>query len=286
MTLQDLKLRLQKNTAFKSELKNFDGDKESMDESEKTQATVSVEEEEDNTSVEQDPGMDSSNHHHEEVPTPPSTPRTPRTPRRSSLSSINKYEYNTFDEEGEVPPPSTPQTPRRHSSISTSTSIGTTPRRSSLKGSNGTPKGARRHSLTFSRDVVVATIVPTPELAKKKSLWFMEKDYEKMRKKISHIANKAQEKGGAGHKYCTRGLENLIRQGSETRRYAAWDAVLDEQENQTFQGAGKDEDALSQSYRSACEESRAEATIRALQDEKEVAEYLSETRNYCRRSSM
>lgn len=185
---------------------------------------------------------------------------SPRSRRRASSS---------------VPPP--PSTPTK------------TPRRSSLKSSNNNGssprKEHRRHSLTFSRDVVVATITPTPDLATKKSLWFEEKDYEKMRKKIHAIAQRAQE--GDGHKYCTRGLESLIRQDSETRRYKAWDAVLDEQEHQVASGlAHYDEDALSQSYRSACEESIAEASIRALQDQKDVEEYLKETRQNCRRSSM
>ncbi|CAJ1956729.1 unnamed protein product [Cylindrotheca closterium] len=209
----------------------------------------------------------------EEVP--PQTSSKSRKSNRSSISSWMQYGCDAFEEgeKGGGPPPRSARTPRR----------------SSLKGSrSSTPKGApRRHSLTFSKDVVVSTIVPTKKLAKKNSLWFMEKDYEKMRKKISHIAKRAQEKGGAEHKkkYCTRGLENLIRQGgSETRRYAAWDAVMDEQANQCS-AEYYNEDAVSKSYRTACEESRAEATIRALQDEKEVAEYLSDTRNSYRRGS-
>ena len=71
----------------------------------------------------------------------------------------------------------------------------------------------------------------------------------------------------------------------ETRRYAAWDAVLDEQEYQAVNDQ-YDDDALSNSYREACETSREEATLRALEDQKAVAEYLSDTRKYCRRMSM
>jgi len=161
-----------------------------------------------------------------------------------------------------------------------------TPRRSSLKGSSGsTPRRQfRRHSLTFSNNVTVATITPTQEMAKKKSLWFEAKDYAKMHTKIHLIAEKAKE--GDGRKYCTRGLEKIMRRETlETRKYAAWDAVLDEQEFQRSVGVD-DDDALSNSYREVCAESREEATLRALKDEKAVAAYLSETRKYCRRMSM
>ncbi|KAL3930630.1 MAG: hypothetical protein SGBAC_011681 [Bacillariaceae sp.] len=187
-----------------------------------------------------------------------------------------KYSYNTYSNEVQ----------RR--SPSPKAAEGRMPRRSSLKGGGGTStarQSRRRHSLTFSTEVSVSTITPTQELAKKKSsLWFEDKDYEKMRDKIFMIAERAQE---GDTRYCTRGLEGIIHRDSETRKYAAWDAVMDEQEYQMESGADYfDEDALSESYRVVCEDSCKDATARALQDEKDVAEYLSETRRYCRRMSM
>ena len=229
-----------------------------MDDVEETEVTLS---EEDETFC----GYDTF----EDVPPVSSTAKLKKC--CSSLQDSNEYGYNTYEEEI-PPPPNTPNTPRMS-------------RRSSLKGGSGTPRQFRRHSLTFCSDVVVPTIIPTPELAKKKSLWFEEKDYEKMHKKIHLIAERAQE--GDSHKYCTRGLENIIRGDSQIRKFAAWDVVLDEQNFQLESGAEYfDDDALSRSYRVVCEESRAQATIRALQDEKEVEEYLSETRRFCRRSSI
>jgi len=184
------------------------------------------------------------------------------------------YGYDTYENQDQ-----------RHSWSADSSRHRKTPRRSSLKNGSGPTRRARRHSLTFSSDVEVTTITPTQKLAKKKSLWFEEKDYEKMQNKIFMIADMAKE--GEGHRYCTRGLENIIQKGSEERKYEAWDAVLDEQENQMQSGADfYDDDAVAQSYHVACEKSRADAANRAKQDEKAVAEYLSETRRFCRRMSM
>lgn len=192
-----------------------------------------------------------------------------------------KYGYNTYDdmeqECSEVPPPPPPSEHQRM------------PRRSSLRCSNGsTPRQSRRHSLTFATNVTVATITPQQELAKKKALWFEEKEYNRIQKKIYLIAERVKQGGEESRKHCTRGLESIIgRNNSETRRYAAWDAVLGEQEYQRQFGVDRlNDDALSSSYREATGESREEATIRGLEDEKAVVEYLSETRKYCRRMSM
>ena len=191
------------------------------------------------------------------------------TSRRDSIASSSRRSSRG----------SSPTTPRRVSNPDGTPTTPRTPRRSSLKGSSG--REFRRHSLTFSNNVTVATITPTSDMAKKKLLWFEDKDYQKMQRKIHLIAEKAKQDSS---KYCTRGLEAIMRRDSETRRYAAWDVVLDEQEYQK-EAAVYDDDALSNSYREACEESRAEATLRALQDEKAIADYLADTRTYCRRMS-
>ncbi|CAJ1956731.1 unnamed protein product [Cylindrotheca closterium] len=269
MTLKDLKLKFQKKQSSSTSSSVGELIKETAsDEVEETEVTL----------TEEDEAFYGYNTFDDVPSTPTVTPKDSvdkygyNTPTTSTFEdSDNKYGYNTY-EEGVPPPPCTPNTPKMS-------------RRSSLKGSSPTPRQFRRHSLTFSSNVVVATIIPTPELAKKKSLWFEDKDYEKMHKKIHLIAERAQE--GEGHKYCTRGLENIIRGGSQIRKYAAWDAVLDEQEYQIQSGAEfYDEDALSRSYRVVCEESRAQAAMRALQDQKEAAEYLSEKPRRSRRSSI
>ncbi|CAJ1960674.1 unnamed protein product [Cylindrotheca closterium] len=125
------------------------------------------------------------------------------------------------------------------------------PRRSSLKGGSDTPRQFRRNSLNFSGDVSVTTITPALELANKKSLWFDDEEYAKIEDKIYMIAERAQE-GGGGRKHCTRGLEKIIHLGTETRRCAAWDAVLLEQESQIQSGAKFfDDAALSRAYQEA-----------------------------------
>mmetsp|Transcript_23724 Transcript_23724/g.58153 ORF Transcript_23724/g.58153 Transcript_23724/m.58153 type:complete len:226 (+) Transcript_23724:72-749(+) len=202
-----------------------------------------------------------------------------------------KYGYNTYSDEEQRRPWSPQALSPSGSSVNSATDGNSNnhrrrmPCRSSLKGGSGTPRQFRRNSLTFVSNVAVTPIIPTPELAKKKSLWFDDEDYDKIQKKILLIVERAQ--GGEGHKHCTRGLENIIQRGTESRRYAAWDAVLHEQQNQIRAGAEVfDDHALSRSYQEACKDSHAEANARAIQDEKAVSKYLSETKFYCRRMSM
>lgn len=192
----------------------------------------------------------------------------------TSEDDVAKYEYNTYEGDEQKSRFETPANNQRM------------PRRSSLKGGSGAPRKFRRNSLTFTSDVVVTTITPTPELADPKSLWFDEEDYNKMHQKIHIIAESAHD-GGKEHRYCIRGLEKMLEPGTQARKHAAWDAVLYEQQTQILSGAEFfDDDALSRSYQKACEESRAEAAWRGQQDENSVKKYLSETRFYCRRMSM
>ena len=106
-----------------------------------------------------------------------------------------------------------------------------------------------------------------------------------MQNEIHFITETA--KVGEDHKHCTRGLEEFIKRDAKTRRYASLDAVLDEQDAQRDSGAKQwDEERIVRSYQKMTAESSAEAMTRALQDEKEVAEYLQDTRNLCRRTSL
>ncbi|CAJ1964961.1 unnamed protein product [Cylindrotheca closterium] len=251
MALKNLKLRFKKNSSSSSDefSKNEQKESSSSLDSDETEITI----------AEEDEAKYGYNTYNDVEP----------------KHSLNPTSYNAVESDSN----SQHQQPQHHHERRMA------PRRSSLRGSNGPRQRARRHSLTFSSEVVVQKITPTQEMAKKKSLWFGEKDYDKMKDKIFMIAEQARE--GNGQKHCTRGLESIILDGSEERKFAAWDAVLDEQEHQIQSGAEHfDEDALSQSYRDACEESRTVATARAQQDEKAVAEYLAETRRYCRRMSL
>lgn len=161
-----------------------------------------------------------------------------------------------------------------------------TPRRSSMKGSSGPKTSKRRGSLTFKENVEVSTITPARDLTKKPSkLWFEEKDYAKMQNEVDFIAECALD-GLTNDKMCTRGLEDIMSAESVNRKYFAWDAVLDEQFKQWDAGETYDGEALSKSYKRVSDESMKLATSRALQDAKEVEEYLAETRRYCRRMSM
>eukprot|EP00980_Cylindrotheca_fusiformis_P018046 scaffold5772_cov101-Cylindrotheca_fusiformis.AAC.5 len=184
----------------------------------------------------------------------------------NSTASISKYGYEDAAPSTPTENPSTPIASRR----------------SSLKGSNG-PRPHRRHSITFSNEVLVSPVVPTTAMIKNNSdLWFQEKDYDRMKQKVYAIADLAAE-GEMDKKYCTRGLESLIKNNS-SQKYGAWDAVLDEQENQLSSG-DIDDQALSTVYRLYTASSQMEAKIRALKDEKAIKKYLFDTREICRRMS-
>jgi hypothetical protein len=217
---------------------------------------------------------------------------------RLSEEDVAKYGYGTYDYEDQEPRLSKEDAVKygydtydyveRPAKVHSHNSQ-RMPRRSSLKGSNpNTPRQARRHSLSFSNSVTVTHVTPTQDLAKEKScLWFEDEDYEKMQEKVIRIAERAKngEMASSGKKYCTRGLEKIMNEDCWTRRYAAWDAVMDEQEYQACNDQ-YDDDALSHSYRLASGVSSEEATLRALQDQQAVATYLADTRKYCRRMSM
>jgi hypothetical protein len=157
------------------------------------------------------------------------------------------------------------------------------PRRSSLKGANG-PRSLRRHSISFSEQVIVTPVVPTTEMVKKKSdLWLQGEDYARIMTKVHTIADRAAD--GGGPKYCTRGLEALILNEEDPQRYEACDAVLDEQWNQVRNGI-YDDKALSRIYKLSSISSKMEAKLRGLQDAKDIRKYTFDSRQHCRRMSM
>jgi len=195
--------------------------------------------------------------------------RSSRQDRSAQTTSIDRDPFGSSER-------SFNNEPNHHTSVR---------RRSSIKGKNPDLPIRRRHTLTFSNDVTVKPVVPTQEMVKDKSrLWFEVKDYEMMQKKIFLIADRAKE--GREGNYCTRGLESIIRSDSVTRRYASWDAVLDEQEIQWDAGKDYSDEAVAKNYRRLAEACRAEATVRGKQDAQEVEKYLKQTRLYCRRMSM
>jgi hypothetical protein len=161
--------------------------------------------------------------------------------------------------------------------------IPSTPRRSSLKGANG-PRSSRRHSISFSEQVIVTPVVPTSEMVKKKSdLWLQSQDYDRIITKVQAIADRAG--NGGGPKYCTRGLEALMLNEEDPQKYGACDAVLDEQWNQAQNGI-YDDKALSTIYKLSSISSKMEANLRGLQDAKDIRRYTFDTRKLCRRMSM
>lgn len=139
----------------------------------------------------------------------------------------------------------------------------------------------RRSSITFNEEVEVAEVVPMKELTDNmEDLWLQSKDYARIRERSYDLVDLASQ----GMKYCTRGLEDLM-EDKQQSKIECWDAVLDEQDEQRERGSFNEE-AMARAYRLSSVESRVEANIRAKKDEKEVENYLRETRNFCRRLSM
>ena len=137
-----------------------------------------------------------------------------------------------------------------------------TPRRSSMKGSDGaqasSPSSERRasilaqgetyeillpgqskpvqrqRSITFDNNVNIQNIEPIRLLSAggPQSLWYQENEYETIKFKTLALLDRVDHSSGVvdGKKYCTRGLEKFMSpESAEVKRHQAWDAVLNEQ---------------------------------------------------------
>ncbi|KAL3935543.1 MAG: hypothetical protein SGBAC_008957 [Bacillariaceae sp.] len=125
----------------------------------------------------------------------------------------------------------------------------------------------------FNECLVITPIIPSYELASKRSdLWFRQKDFDKILNRSMAIALRVKE--GKRTRKCVRGLEHFLRDKEE--RYAAWNAVLVEQEIQTLSGQLNDV-RISDLYLAASTTCRTEAQDQAQEDYKAILEYMEET---------
>lgn len=124
----------------------------------------------------------------------------------------------------------------------------------------------------FNECMVVTPIIPTYELASKKSdLWFKQKDFDKILNRSMAIALRVKE--GKKTKKCVRGLEHFLKDKEE--RYAAWNAVLVEQEIQNLSGNHSDV-RICEKYLAASTTCRQAAQQLAQDDYDAIVNYILE----------
>jgi len=124
----------------------------------------------------------------------------------------------------------------------------------------------------FNECMVVTPIIPTYELASKKSdLWFKQKDFDKILNRSMAIALRVKE--GKKTKKCVRGLEHFLKDKEE--RYAAWNAVLVEQEIQNLSGNHSDV-RICEKYLAASTTCRQAAQQLAQDDYDAIVKYILE----------
>ena len=143
----------------------------------------------------------------------------------------------------------------------------------------------RKTCVTWDEKVRIRNVPPvvcltdTPE-----ELWFQDHEFAEIKERIfliidvmeSHEMNVPKSDSPSlqflSNKICIRGLERHMSGKVEViqeRRYAAWDAVLDEQELQMAAGFF-DENAMANAYKLRTMESRMDAVRMAQQDHKDI----------------
>ena len=124
----------------------------------------------------------------------------------------------------------------------------------------------------------VSSLTDTPE-----QLWFQDDEFREIKETCFLIIDVMESATEAiimnddsyaflTNKICIRGLERHMSHKAEVtqaRRYAAWDAVLDEQENQMLSNTFN-ENAMANAYKLRTMESRMEAIRMAQQDRKDI----------------
>jgi len=214
----------------------------------------------------------------EEVARPPSRRsllrESRRDSRRGSSCGAGKRDSGRGREEERSSKRGFSVSPERHLHETMMEREQVRPRLSCMKGSRGKLMSVKLKNphVYFNECLVVTPIIPTYELASKKSdLWFRQKDFDKILNRSMAIALRVKE--GKKTKKCVRGLEHFLKDKEE--RYAAWNAVLIEQEIQNLSGKHSDE-KISQKYLEASTTCRTEAQQMAQSDYDAIVQYILE----------
>lgn len=147
----------------------------------------------------------------------------------------------------------------------------------------GEVKIERNTSITFQNTVRMRYVSSAASLAENpKELWYQKEEFDDIKKKSIDIAMWAEsminspKAEGKKNKYCVRGLEKIMpsnRKSVVSRRLGAWDAVLDEQEDQRNKRFFCEE-RLAEMYKSVSVQSQMEACLRAEEDASIIKRYL------------
>ncbi|CAJ1965207.1 unnamed protein product [Cylindrotheca closterium] len=215
----------------------------------------------------------------EEVIKPPpsrrSLQRTPSSRRGLSCGPVRQRSSRGRDEDRPSSKRGFSASPERKAHTAAEAMEVERPLLSCMKGSRGKllpTKLKHPPHVYFNETLVITPIIPTYELASKRSdLWFRQKDFDKILNRSMAIALRVKE--GKKTKKCVRGLEHFLKDKEE--RYAAWNAVLVEQEIQHLSGNFSDV-RISDLYLAASTTCRTEAFDRAKDDSDAVLEYMTE----------
>ena len=174
------------------------------------------------------------------------------------------------------------------------------PRRSSMKGANGSmPRRAsmgsssttvvevrvrgnrfpvqRRRSIDFSKTIHVKEVTPIPAMAEIGQVWLQEEDFAEMKRERRTLVQKVK-RGEVGREQADmRGLEKYVDKTARKAKNLAWDTVLLEQDEQELSGIYNDQ-RIADLYKDTTSTSPEKAVARAKQDEAEVQEYLMSPR--------
>jgi len=211
----------------------------------------------------------------EVVPAPPSRRSTTRTSsRRGNSCGPIKRRGRNRDRDRDEDRPSSKRgfsvSPER--AVNSETMEAERPLLSCMKGSRGRLFNVKLKNpkVYFNECLVITPIIPTYELASKRSdLWFRQKDFDKILNRSMAIALRVKE--GRKTRKCVRGLEHFLKDKEE--RFAAWNAVLVEQEIQNLSGDRSDV-RMRDLYLAASTTCRTEAQERAEEDFVAILGYM------------
>jgi hypothetical protein len=188
----------------------------------------------------------------------------------------------------------------RRSSLKSSSTNWTHRRRASLGSctcdqhtNDGSSLHRRRRSITFHDNDEVCEVQSLMEQGgKPEELWFQQRDFNRIKKKIHLIVAEVQKTNGRNERgLCTRGIEVYIdaqhKIAKMERRHSLYDSVYEEQLYRDEYGSSACADeGISHASRIISKQAVREAQQQALIDQESIRSYVKETRRYMRRCSM
>jgi hypothetical protein len=130
----------------------------------------------------------------------------------------------------------------------------------------------RRRSIDFNAKVLVKEVTPITEVAPHEDLWLQPDDFEKMKLDRRAVVEK-HKRGTAEEHDDIRGLEKYLDRSGKILKNRAWDAVLEEQEEQELTGVFNG-DRIAAIYRSSTSGTPDKAAETGKKDHEAIRDYL------------